>query len=128
MTATPHFKKVVDDLDLFGCLAEFSPVVIGTPPLGLAIEESDIDIACSALDLEKFGDIARKHFGEFEAFSLRLFNVSDEPAIVAAFLSSGWEIEVFCQALDVEKQAGVRHFRIEQRLLRLEPGLRPSAR
>ena len=126
MTARPHFQKVVDDLDLLGCLADFSPVVIGTPPLGLAIEESDIDIACSALDLEKFGDTACQHFGRLEAFSLRRFNECDEPTIMAAFHSSGWEIELFCQALDVEKQAGVRHFRIERRLLRLEPDLRPE--
>ncbi|MGI9450697.1 MAG: DUF4269 domain-containing protein [Geminicoccaceae bacterium] len=127
MTTRPHFQKVVDDLNRLGCLAEFSPVVIGTPPLGLAIEESDIDIACSALDLEKFGDTARKHFGQFKTFSLRRFIESDEPAIVATFLNSGWKIELFCQALDVEKQAGVRNFFcIEQRLLRLEPGLRPE--
>ncbi len=119
----PHFAQVVGDLNLLTCLAEFRPMVIGTPPLGLATEESDIDIACSAKDLERFAAVARHQYGHLEAFSLRRFEESPEPAMIASFRHSGWEVELFCQELDIEDQAGVRHFHVEQRLLKLEPSL-----
>lgn len=35
-----------------------------------------------------------------------------------------WEIEIFCQHVATEYQRGVRHFRIEKRLLALRPQLR----
>jgi len=99
-------------------------MVIGTPPLGLATEESDIDIACSAMEMERFGAVVQRHFGRFAVFSLKRFEDLAHPAMVASFNSFGWKIELFCQELDIQDQAGVRHFRIEQRLLRLEPSLR----
>lgn len=124
MIKRPHFQKLIDDLNLLGCLAEFSPTVIGTPPLGLATEESDIDIACAAGDPERFANVARACFGQLAAFSLKRFEDLDEPAIVASFVSAGWVVELFCQSLDIQDQAGVRHFLIEQRLLGLRSGLR----
>ena len=120
----PDFNRVISELDLLGILAEFDPVVIGTPPLGIATENSDIDIACSADDLERFADLAEQEFASLKGFSKRFLEIHDEAAVVVSFDSSGWEIELFCQRLDIEDQWGVRHFRIEQRLLRLEPRLR----
>ena len=124
MTIRPRFQTIIDDLALPERLASFRPVVIGTPPLGLATEASDIDIACTASDLAGFGDTARLHFGDFHRFALSWFRNSDEPSLVASFDCAGWTIELFCQEIDVENQAGVRHFRVEQRLLDLEPSLR----
>ena len=120
----PRFDHVIDELNLLGRLAEFDPIVIGTPPLGMAIESSDIDIACSASDLEQFGKAARREFGDLRSFSLHKTEQLNEPSILASFVNSGWEIELFCQRLRTEDQWGVRHFRIEQRLLAFQPGLR----
>lgn len=44
----------------------------------------------------------------------------------AAFFSHGWEIELFCQTIPCPDQWGVRHFLVEQRLLRIEPGLKAT--
>ena len=35
-----------------------------------------------------------------------------------------WDIELFCQTIPTNQQWGVRHFKIEQRLLNLEPRLK----
>jgi len=120
----PHFDHVIDQLNLLGCLTKFNPIVIGTPPLGIALESSDIDIACSASDLEEFCDVARKEFGHLGRFSLDHVEHLREHAMLASFVSTGWEIELFCQRLRTEEQWGVRHFLIEKRLLELEPKLR----
>lgn len=122
----PPFEQVIQELDLLGSLAAFDPVVIGTPPLGIATEDSDIDIACSADELADFADLVNELFGQLARFSLERVEHLAEPALAASFLSSGWVVELFCQRQRTEDQWGVRHFRIERRLLALEPLLRPE--
>jgi len=120
----PFYQDLIEDLDLLGRLADFCPLVIGTPPLGIAIPSSDIDIACSTQDLGHFADVAEGHFGHMASFSLRTARHLPEPAVIASFVAMGWEIELFCQRLATEDQWGVRHFRIEEKVLRLGPHLR----
>lgn len=119
----PPYEAVVERLNLLPRLAPFTPVVIGTPPLGLAMAESDIDIACTAPDLDRFSAIMREEFGKMAAFTLRRMEHFSPPAVVASFKAMGWEIELFCQTIPTECQRGVRHFRIEKRLLALAPSL-----
>lgn len=122
----PDFETVVEDLDLLAHLAVYRPVMIGTPPLGIATEDSDIDIACTASDFEEFGHFVGSKFGHLQDFAYRHLDGLTEPAALASFFRSGWRIELFCQHLDTADQWGVRHFRVEKRLLALEPKLRPA--
>jgi hypothetical protein len=110
------WTEALRDSRVLELLAPFEPRIAGTPPLGLDLPDSDIDVLCHAPDPERFSAAVREHFGASEGFSIRQWR-SGEPAIVANFRSSGWEFEVFGQAGPVERQAGWRHFRIEQRLL-----------
>lgn len=120
----PSFLDVVNRLELLGLLAEFDPLVIGTPPLGIATQSSDIDIACSAPDFDGFARVARRAFGEMQCFSIQTPDHLPDPAIIASFVAKEWEIEIFCQQIATANQWGVRHFRIEERLLALRPQLR----
>lgn len=120
----PFYLDVVAKLDLLRTLAEFDPIVIGTPPLGIATAASDIDIACSAPDSGRFDHTVRSAFGSMHAFSIRTSDHLPDPATVASFFACGWEIEIFCQKTATENQWGVRHFRVEKRLLALRPTLR----
>lgn len=116
----PCYRNVIDQLGLLDHLAEFDPVVIGTPPLGIATENSDIDIACSSPNLKAFAALATKRFDQFNGFEILDIKNLNEPAIVVKFKALNWEIELFCQNLPTAKQWGVRHFYIEQRLLALD--------
>jgi Domain of unknown function (DUF4269) len=98
---------------------------IGTPPLGLAVPGSDIDVACYSPTLEEFVAVATNAFGEEDGFATRLAEWIQPTAAVVVFRSNGWAVELFCQTVPTQQQVGVRHFLIEQRLLALEPGLRP---
>ena len=60
--ARPNYQQVIDQLGLISALVDFDPIVIGTPPLGIAVEGSDIDIACSAPDLSVFAEIIHAKF------------------------------------------------------------------
>ncbi|MGI9199459.1 MAG: DUF4269 domain-containing protein [Woeseiaceae bacterium] len=118
------FGQVLDQLDILRALAEFEPTVIGTPPLGIDIESSDIDIACTAKDLNRFKSDVTKRFGHESVFCTEDLQRFTDPAVRIAFWTSNWEIELFCQAIPIREQWGVRHFLIEKRLLELRPSLR----
>ncbi|WP_373652305.1 DUF4269 domain-containing protein [Schlesneria sp. DSM 10557] len=120
-----HYEQILADLDLLAKLAEFRPMVIGTPPLGIMVTSSDIDVACEAADLDHFRDRVLTEFQQLPAFAVRSLSIGQQPTCIANFEYRGWPIELFCQQIPVQRQAGVRHFLIEQRLLRLHPELRP---
>ena len=119
----PNYEQVIGDLGLLDRLARFDPVVIGTPPLGLSVDNSDIDVACSWPDLKQFSVTAARAFGSNENFSVSSEEIRGEPSSIASFRSHGWEIEVFCQNIATDQQWGVRHFRVERRLLDIAPWL-----
>ena len=100
-----HFQTVLDELNLLAELAEYEPTIIGTPPLGIDIESSDIDIACTAADLEKFASDITARFASMQEFIIERVTGFPDPAVRAAFLSVGWEIELFCQTLRGNAQA-----------------------
>ena len=118
------FKQVLQSLELLTKLREFDPIVIGTPPLGIDIETSDIDIACSANDLDSFKMVASTEFSKCNGFRCRDANLQDLESVVVQFQAFNWDIELFCQTIPTNQQWGVRHFSIEQRLLNLEPRLK----
>lgn len=118
------FEQVIQKLSILARLREFDPQIIGTPPLGIELETSDIDIACSANDLARFKDVALTEFSTFKNFQCRNSYLQNQDSIIVQFQAYDWEIELFCQTIPTNQQWGVRHFNIEQRLLNLEPKLR----
>ena len=119
----PNYQEAIDQLALLDTLTDFDPVVIGTPPLGIATDKSDIDIACSASNLDVFAKFAKQQFAHYQDFQLRDIDHLNEPASVVTFKALDWEFELFCQTLKTAEQWGVRHFIVEQRLLNLCPQL-----
>jgi len=124
----PHFQVVLDELNLLAKLTAYEPTVIGTPPLGIDIDSSDIDIACNAANLEAFTSDMTARFASRQDFVIENISVFPDPAVRVAFLAHDWEVELFCQTLPIQDQHGVRHFRIEKRLLKIDPTLRLRVR
>ncbi|MDM1045302.1 DUF4269 domain-containing protein [Myroides sp. 1354] len=99
-------------------LAAFNPVVVGTFPLDIAIETSDIDIACQLEDVEVFQSIVQNHFGSCTGFSDLVFEMRKQQTYVANFVLDDFPIELFAQAIPVSAQYGYRHMLIEDEILR----------
>jgi len=100
---------------LFRDLAPFQPTLIGTYPLGLAVDGSDLDIACACDDLDRFEHALRATLAGLGVAAR--FERSPIPAVVAAFELGDVSVEIFGQALPVTMQRGFRHMVIEGRLL-----------
>ncbi len=124
-SARPSHRFALHAAGLPAVLRRFQPVVIGTPGLGIALPESDIDVACTWPDLNDFLREAQQNFGSLDNFNYAFPDLAyhGEPAVCVRFEVLGWCIELFCQTIPVARQWGVRHFQVQRRLLRLAPEL-----
>jgi hypothetical protein len=101
---------------LFRDLEAYHPTLVGSFPLGLQIDGSDLDIVCDCEDLEVF----ERALGPILAalgVAARVERYPEFAAVVAVFEVGDVEVEIFAQALPVHAQRGFRHLVIEGRLL-----------
>jgi hypothetical protein len=113
-----HYTEVLRRTEILTKLSTYDPHIAGTPPLGIDLPASDLDILCHAPDPWSFVAVVWGAFSECEEFSMRQWVGSNRP-VVAEFVAVGWRIEIFGQALPVKEQHGWKHFLVEQRLLSL---------
>lgn len=109
----------INKLDLFKNLEKFNPILAGTIPLDIDIDTSDLDIICESSNLNEFESTVKVLYGEQSAFCSNILSVQGVASLVASFQASNFTFEIFCQSVPVEKQYGVIHLNIEDRLLRL---------
>lgn len=114
----PAYTEALSRSGVLSRLAAFDPHVAGTPPLGLDLPDSDIDILCHAPDPHAFAAAVWAAYRDLPGFAMWQWQGSDRP-VVARFHCAGWLFELFGQARPVAEQFGWRHFAIERRLLAL---------
>lgn len=98
-------------------LYDFTPILVGTIPINIAIDSSDLDIACYWKDKSQFIEIVRKNFSEEKDFQIYEKEISGNEAVVANFFTDDFEIEIFGQNIPVQEQFGFRHMIIEAKIL-----------
>ncbi len=115
----PDYRQAIETTGILDHLAPFAPRIVGTPPLGVDTQTSDIDILCHAPDDDCLGRLtdglwsAHRHRTGFRLWQW----TSQRRPLLASFRAEGWEFEIFTDRIPVEKQAGSRHFEVERRLL-----------
>jgi Domain of unknown function (DUF4269) len=111
--------QVLMDNKILEKLAFYNPILVGTIPINIDIENSDLDIICEVYDNDEFIDQLMAIFGHEKDFSItqrKRFN-----AIKATFKIEDFEIEIFGQDRPTMQQNAYRHMLIEYKLL-LEKG------
>ncbi len=114
--ARPDYLEAIRKSRVLEVLAGFDPHIAGTPPLGLDLPTSDIDILCHCSDAAALAGTLWDIFCDADGFSIRQW-VGEGRAVVAGFEMHGWPFEIFGQAVAVAEQDGWRHFLVERRLL-----------
>lgn len=114
------FNTIID-LNLINRLKSYTPVLTGTVPIEIDIDDSDLDIICCCKDLNLFKDVITNYFGMHENFSIQEKTIRDHVTIVARFNFNGFLIEIFGQDRPVDEQEAYRHMIIEYKVL-LEKG------
>ncbi len=106
-------------LRVFDILRDHDPVLVGTVPIEVDIETSDLDIICAAYDLERFEREVSAAYGSCKGFEMERKTVESVPRVVADFTYGEFAIQVFGQPRPVTEQNGYRHMVIEARLLEI---------
>ncbi len=105
--------KVLTQNNILQKLAGFTPILVGTIPINIDIEESDLDIICQWKEKEKFISLLKKEFEEYTKFNLQ----SDNEKIICNFWIDTFEIEIFGQNTPTTQQYAYRHMLVEHELL-----------
>lgn len=100
-------------------LYNYEPILVGTVPIGIPVETSDLDIICSVQDFNEFERINKVNFGVYRGFSISRRTVEGVDRIKINFMIEKWPIEIFGQMIPTQLQNGYLHMVIEDRLLRL---------
>ncbi|WP_125722541.1 DUF4269 domain-containing protein [Flavobacterium ustbae] len=98
-------------------LADFDPILVGTIPINIDIEDSDLDIVCYWENKLDFIEKTKKLFGKENRFTIREELINNQESIIANFFIDTFEIEIFGQNIPTELQNGYRHMVIEHQIL-----------
>ena len=101
---------------IFEKLKAYSPILAGTIPIEIDIEESDLDIICEVNDKAGFERFLRDIFSEFNIKAESL-EINGEEAVIGNFVLEGFLIEIFGQNKPVTEQNAYRHLMAEYRIL-----------
>jgi len=102
---------------LLEILADFTPTLIGTIPLGIETQRSDLDVACFAPNLADFAQKVHVLYAAMPKFFQKEKKVRGVPSVIAGFTCAGVDVQIFAQPQPVLVQYGYRHLVVEGRLL-----------
>ncbi|WP_316846309.1 DUF4269 domain-containing protein [Pedobacter psychrodurus] len=111
--------QLLTDNQILEKLSAYRAILVGTIPINIDIENSDLDIVCEISDKDEFIAHLNTLFGSEKDFTIAKSTQFD--AIKANFIVDSFEIEIFGQNISTVQQNAYRHMLIEHRLL-LEKG------
>lgn len=100
-------------------LQPYDPVLAGTLPLQIDVDDSDLDIICECQDLDQFEASVRAAYEEKDGYAEERHFVGGVETGIIRFFSDGFWFELFAQPILVERQNAYRHMVLEARLLEL---------
>ncbi|MCH7408341.1 DUF4269 domain-containing protein [Belliella sp. DSM 111904] len=109
--------RLLDSLDVFGVLQSYRPILVGTFPINIDIESSDLDIICTYEYAEDFKQNLIDYFGSLPGFEIREAMKHTGYSVIACFFVGDFEIEIFGQKTPTKDQYAFRHMLIEYGLL-----------
>ncbi|MGG0888582.1 DUF4269 domain-containing protein [Cytobacillus horneckiae] len=107
----------IEKLKIMSDLADYSPILCGTLPIGVDIEISDLDIIMNVHDLMRFENKISALYGEHEQFKLKRLSIRSISVVKANFHFGGFEFELFGQPVPVEEQYAFQHMVIEKSIM-----------
>lgn len=112
-----HVYSLVHRYQLLEQLAEYSPILVGSIPIDIQVEHSDIDIICSFPTPELFSSTLTTLFEKFPGFRLNEYPVRGVVSVVCNFNIEDYKIEIFGQSIPSTKQMGYLHLLVEANIL-----------
>lgn len=98
-------------------LTKFDPILVGTIPINIDIDDSDLDIICCWQNKKDFSSTVSDLFSSEAGFILKESVINDAESIISNFKLQNFRIEIFGQNIPTRQQFGYRHMIIEHKLL-----------
>lgn len=111
--------NLLKELNIMEIVSDHNPILVGTVPLGIQVEGSDLDIICEVHEMEEFAVKVARHFGDRDDYCCESRTVRGIPRIKINFNEADWPIELFGQPRQTKLQNGYLHMIIEAELLGL---------
>ncbi len=99
-------------------LEAFSPVLVGTIPINIDIDSSDLDIICYWDNKNHFINTLESQFAAEKQYELKNTVINGIETVISRFCIDQFDFEIFGQSIPVIQQAGYRHMIIEHELLK----------
>ncbi|MBF4466831.1 DUF4269 domain-containing protein [Flavobacterium sp. LC2016-12] len=96
---------------------EFDPILVGTIPINIDIENSDLDIICFWKNKTDFKTKIQSVFGNEKEFKIQETHIDNLETVIANFKIDPFEIEIFGQNIPTKNQNGYKHMIIENQIL-----------
>ena len=102
-------------------LAPYNPAIVGAHPLGLAGEDTPVEIVCRAADLAAFARMVERTYGQAEGFAVHGGSLDGDEAVFAEFPLAGLRLEVAAQRADVHRRLAAATLGIDRALTASPP-------
>lgn len=113
-------QKLLTENRVMDYLQEFHPILVGTIPINIATEDSDVDIVCSFESQDKFKEEINRNFNTYPEYSVVQKSFQDEPTVVVRFKMGAFPVEIFAQRKPSNQQMAFLHMLIEHKILEEE--------
>ncbi|MEG0775550.1 DUF4269 domain-containing protein [Clostridium sp.] len=107
--------EIITDTKVLDILKEYTPIVVGTIPIDIDIENSDIDIICKVENFNMFREVLVCNFNIYKNFKI----TQEAKVLTCNFEVNDIEIEIYASEEATDKGNGYRHMVMEDRLLTL---------
>ena len=84
--------KLLNSIHIFDIIEKYNRILLGTIPIGIDIDSSDLDIICEVYKLEEFEILLKEKFSHFNNFKIN--KVSYE-ILTVNFLIDDFELEIY---------------------------------
>ncbi|MFD2556776.1 DUF4269 domain-containing protein [Sphingobacterium tabacisoli] len=106
--------RIITEHQILDVVKDYDPIVVGTIPIDIDIEGSDIDIILQATELDALRELLTKHFSKYQTFQI-IF--SGDEILTCSFETEGTAIELFAKDEITTNQNGYRHMIKEYEIL-----------
>lgn len=112
--------KILTQNKVLETLSEFDPILAGTIPINIDIENSDLDIICYWKNKSEFVSKISSAFQNKTDFKIWETIINENESVVANFRIDDFEIEIFGQNIPSQSQNAYKHMIIEHKILKLK--------
>ncbi|WP_264529045.1 DUF4269 domain-containing protein [Flavobacterium sp. N502540] len=109
--------KILTQHHILSDIIEFEPILAGTIPIAIDIENSDLDIICYWKNKTEFIEKLHVTFGDKDNYTIRETVIDNRESIIANFKIDLFEFEIFGQNIPTKEQNAYRHMVIEYEIL-----------